>query len=511
MFDQQRADAYAGFFERILVHTKGVWAGQPFGLQTWQRDQFVRPLFGELRDDGTRRYRRAYLEIARKNGKSAIGAGVALAVLLLDDEPGAEVYSCAASRDQARLVFRQASEFIEASPVLRKHLRVYRNVIESKKGNGFYKALSSDVKNLHGLNPHCVVFDELHTQPNRDLFDVMVTGMGARRQPLLLMLTTAGYDRTSICWEQHEHARQVAEGIVQDDALLPLIFAAESEADWTKPETWHKANPNLGVTVTEAFLKDECDRALSTPAYQNTFRRLYLNQWTQQESRWLDMGAWDACSVDEYPDLSGAECFGGLDLASQHDLASFVLVFPVNGKYYSKARFWIPEATMIEKERKDRVPYSTWARQGFVKPTPGNVIDYRTILADIGELAKEYKIVDIAFDRYGATQITNELAELGQTVVSMGQGFVSMAAPTSELSRLIATQEIQHDAHPVLRWNMDNLTIEQDAAGNMKPSKAKAREKIDGAVALIMALDRALRHKKITSIYESRDFIELEF
>ena len=275
-FDERAALAAERFFERVIRHTKGKWAGQPFALQPWQRDEIIRPIFGWKRRDGSRRYRRAYIEIPRKQGKSTISSGVALLLLLADGEPGAEIYSAAADRAQAAIVFDQAKQFVEGSPLLSKELRVYRNHISAPRTNSIYRVLSADAFTKHGLNAHGIVFDELHAQPNRELWDVLATSMGARRQPLMVAITTAGYDRNSICWEQHEHARRVIDDPAFDPEYFGFIAAAEEGDDWTSPATWRKANPSLGVTVTEEYLAGECQRALASPAYQNTFRRLYL-------------------------------------------------------------------------------------------------------------------------------------------------------------------------------------------------------------------------------------------
>jgi len=512
-FDQRSAEAAIRFFERIIRHTKGQWAGQTFALQPWQKDQVIGPLFGWKRPNGTRRYRRAYVEIPRKQGKSTIASGIALLLLLADNEPGAEIYSAAADRSQAAIVFDQAKQFVEGSPILQREVKVYRSHLAVPRTNSVYRVLSADAFTKHGLNAHGIVVDELHAQPNRELWDVLATSMGARRQPLMVAITTAGFDRNSICWEQHEHARQVLDGTVADQEYFAYIAAADQDDDWTSPATWRKANPSLGVTVSEEYLAGECARALASPAYQNTFRRLYLNQWTSQDARWLDMRAWDACGKS-LPDLSGRPCYGGLDLASTTDIAAFVLAFPPveeGEPMWLLPNFWIPDANMIERVRRDRVPYDAWVRDGLVHATPGNVIDYRRIQAVIEELGQAYDIREMAFDRWGATAISQGLTDAGFTMAQMGQGYASMSAPTKELLRLVLSGEIAHGGHPVLRWMADNVTTEEDAAGNIKPSKAKSREKIDGVVASIMAIDRAQRNAGDSgrSVYEDRGILSL--
>jgi len=514
-FDEQAAQVAVNFFERLLQHSKGEWAGQPFILQDWQRDEIIRPLFGwKRRSDGTRRYRTAYIEVPRKNGKSTLAAGIALLLLFADDEPGAEVYSAAADRDQASIVFDEAKRMVESSPLLARRAEVYKRSIVVPGTYSAYRVLSADAYTKHGLNAHGVVFDELHAQPTRDLWDVLTTSTGARRQPLVVAITTAGYDRESICWEQHEYARQVREGIIEDDAFLPVIYAADMDEDWLDEEVWAKANPSLGVTVKLDYLRNEARKAAQTPAYQNTFRRLHLNQWTQQESRWLPLKAWDACATPVNETLlQGAPCYGGLDLASSSDIASFVLCFPSEPgeeeHYAWLPFFWIPEENMVERARKDRVPYDAWVRDGLITATEGNVIDYGYIVRDIEELGERFNIREIAFDRWGAFQVSQALEGAGFTMVGFGQGFASMAGPTKELLRLVLNRKLAHGGHPVLRWMADNMVVSTDAAGNVKPNKAKSREKIDGIVAGIMALDRAMRHQNAGSVYERRGILTL--
>jgi phage terminase large subunit-like protein len=514
-FDEQAAQLAIRFFERLLHHSKGEWAGQPFLLEEWQRDEIIRPLFGwKRRDNGTRRYRTAYIEIPRKNGKSTMSAGIALLLLFADDEPGAEVYSAAADRDQAGIVFEEAKRMVEASPELSSRAEVYKRSIIVPGTYSAYRVLSADAYTKHGLNAHGVVFDELHAQPSRELWDVLTTSTGARRQPLVVAITTAGFDRQSICWEQHEYARQVTEGIIKDPAFFAYVKAADQDEDWLDEQVWFKANPNLDVTVKMDYLRNEARKAQMTPAYQNTFRRLHLNQWTQQETRWLSLDAWDVCGAPfDSKLLEGAPCYGGLDLASSSDIASLVLCFPSEPgeeeRYAWLPFFWIPEENMIERVRKDRVPYDAWVREGLITATEGNVIDYGYIIRDIESLGERYDIREIAFDRWGAFQMSQALEGAGFTLVGFGQGFASMADPTKELLRLVLGQKLAHGGHPVLRWMADNMMVSTDAAGNVKPNKAKSREKIDGIVAGIMGLDRAIRHEAAGSVYEERGLLEV--
>lgn len=508
MYDQQRANVIDRFFS-VMRHAKGLTAGQPFVLEEWQR-RFVTELLCTFRVDGSRQYRTAFLAVARKNGKSSLCAALGLFLLLADGQAKPEVICAAASRDQARLIFTAATEYVESSPILKKQCRVYRNEIRAKNG-GILRTISAEARTSHGLNPSAILIDEFHAQAGREFFDVLATSLGARPNPLLVLITTAGVEQTTICKEIWDYALQVRNGAVEDDAFYPAIFASDPAADPFDEMNWYAANPNLGISLSMDYMRDAAKRAKQEPGALSAFLTLHLNIWTSQREKWLSLTDWDACFTSDYPMLEKGECFGGLDLASMHDLASFCLVFPCEGKFYTKTHFWIPEDRMIDRIRKDKVPYDKWAREGWVSTTPGNVIDFRTILTDIRELATKYKIREIAYDRFGATQIVNELTDAGMTVISFGQGFVSMASPTSELSRLIATREIRHDGNPCLRWNADNVVIEKDAAGNLKISKGKARQKVDGMVSLVMALDRALRHRKVVSVYENRDFVELDF
>lgn len=511
--DEVAAFAAELFFEAMLVHIEGPLAGEPFVLEPWQRE-LVRELFGRKLPDGRRQYSTLYLEVPRGNGKSTFAAGLALYLLTVGGEYSAKIYSAAADKAQAAIVFETAEKMAAASPVLNARLRAYRNrTMDFAEMGSKYIVLSSDAYTKHGLNPSGIIFDELHAQPNRELYDVLRTAMGKRAQPLMIMITTAGYDRNSICWEQHEYARKVAEGIVTDPTWLVRIYAARETDDWTDPAVWRKANPNYGVSVREEFLRKECATALESPAYQNTFRRLYLNQWTQQETRWLDMLAWDRCG-GVLPDLTGRMCYAGLDLASTTDIAALVLAFPPTSEgepLWLLPFFWIPQESMIERERRDRVPYSTWVRQGLVTATPGNVIDYAYIRQRINELAELYDVREIAFDPWNATQLSIQLQDDGLTLVEMRQGFASLSGPSKELLRLILSGGLAHGGNAVLRWMADNVTARQDPAGNVKPDKAKSTGRIDGIVASVMALGRASLADANAgrSVYEDRDVREL--
>ena len=510
-FDKEKADSAVKFIG-LLTHSKGKWAGQNFVLEKWQ-EKIIRDLFGTVTKDGNRQYRTVYIEVPRKNGKTALAAAIALYLLFMDNEPGAEIYAAAADRDQASLVFNASAQMVRSNPALAKTCRI----VDSQKRivyyatNSFYRAIPADAAGAHGFNAHGVIYDELHVAPNRDLYDTLTTSMGAREQPLLVMITTAGYDRNSICWEQHQYAKQVLTGVIRDPSFYACIYAADKEDDWRKMATWKKANPNLGVSISKEFLKQEARRAGQTPAFENTFRRLYLNQWTNSVERWLPMDAWDASAGLVVPEsLKGRRCYAGLDLASTTDLAALALVFPSDGAepaYDVLMHFWVPDEGIRARAHKDRVPYDVWTKQGFITATEGNVIHYAAIQRKIEELYKDYNIQEIAFDRWGATKLSQDLTDAGFLMVPFGQGFASMSPPTKELMNLILSKRLRHGGNPVLRWNADNLVVRQDPAGNLKPDKGKSTEKIDGMVALIMALDRATRNIDTTSIYETRGVV----
>ena len=508
-YDQDAADRASEFFPAFLKHAKGEHAGQPFDLLPWQ-DKLVRDIFGWKRADGMRRYRRVYVEVPRKSGKSQIAAGIGLYLLFADGEAGAEVYSAAADRDQAAIVFDAASSMVEESLDLMSRSRVYRRSIVIEKTRSSYKVLSADVSTKHGLNAHGIIFDELHTQPNRDLWDVLTTSTGARRQPLTFAITTAGFDRNTICWEQHDYAVKVRDGIIDDAEFLPVIYAAPDDADWTDPAVWAIANPSLDVTVSSEYLLAECNRAKETPGYVNTFRRLHLNQWTESSSRWLNMEAWDDGGEAIDPaSLYGEKCWGGLDLSTTTDLSAFVLVFPRESGYAALSYFWVPEDSITQRSRQDRAPYDVWEREGWIDATEGNVIDYSWIESKIQELALAYRIQEIGFDPWNATGLVNNLMAEGANMVAVRQGYGTLTAPSKELERLVVARELWHGGNPVLRWCASNVVVEQDPAGNIKPSKAKSTERIDGIAALVIALSRVIDGNVSDSVYEQRGLLAL--
>jgi len=513
VFDEGKAQRTVEFIN-CLKHTKGRWRGQPFELLPWQ-EKIIWDVFGTLKENGYRQYNTAYVEIPKKNGKSELAAGVALYMTCGDNEWGAEVYGCASDRQQASIVFDVAVDMVDQCPALKKRIKPVMSVkrLVYQPTNSFYQVLSAEAYTKHGLNVHAVIFDELHSQPNRELFDVMTKGSGdARTQPLFFLITTAGTDRHSVCFEQHQKAEDIILGRKIDDTFYPVIYGASDEDDWTSEKVWYDANPSLGYTIDIDKVRNACMSALDNPAEENIFRQLRLNQWVKQSTRWMQMEKWDACGfpVDE-TELLGRECFGGLDLSSTTDITALVLVFPPrteDEKYILLPYFWIPEENMRLRVRRDHVPYDNWEQQGFLKTTEGNVIHYGFIEKFIEELGIKYNIREIAFDRWGAVQMVQNLEGFGFTVVPFGQGFKDMSPPSKELMKLTLEQRLAHGGHPVLRWMMDNIFVRTDPAGNIKPDKEKSTEKIDGAVATVMALDRAIRNGRSSgSVYDDRGIL----
>jgi phage terminase large subunit-like protein len=513
-YDKDAAD-YAVNFIECLSHTKGKWSGKPFELIDWQ-EQIIRDIFGTLKPNGYRQFNTAYIEIPKKMGKSELAAAVALLLCCGDGEERAEVYGCAADRQQASIVFEVAADMVRMSPALSKRVKILSATkrIVFQPTNSFYQVLSAEAYSKHGFNIHGVVFDELHTQPNRKLFDVMTKGSGdARTQPLYFLITTAGSDTKSICYETHQKAKDLLEGRKVDPTFYPVIYGADESDDWTDPKVWKKANPSLGITVGIDKVKAACESAKQNPAEENTFRQLRLNQWVKQAVRWMPMDKWDKCAfaVNE-EDLFGRVCYGGLDLSSSIDITAFVLVFPPEDeedKYIVLPYFWLPEETLNLRVNRDHVPYDVWEKQEHLKTTEGNVVHYGFIEKFIESLGEKYNIREIAFDRWGAVQMVQNLEGMGFTVVPFGQGFKDMSPPTKELMKLTLEEKVAHGGHPVLRWMMDNIFIRTDPAGNIKPDKEKSTEKIDGAVATIMALDRAIRCGNDTSasVYDGRGLL----
>jgi len=508
-FDHESARLAITFFS-LLKHSKGEWAGRPVHLEPWQ--QFiVASLFGWKRADGMRRFRTAYCEVARKNGKSTMAAGLGLFLMLADGEPGAEIYSVATKRDQARISHSEATRMAKASPPIRREVNIVRDNIHIVDTASKYEPLGADADTMDGLNVHGAVVDEVHAHKTREVWDVIETATGARRQPLMFAITTSGYNRQSLCFTQHEYTQKVLEEVLEDDSWFGVIYAIDEDDEWDDESTWINANPNLDVSKKRDDLRRLAARAKEMPSQLNAFLRLHLDVWTQAETKWVPLEHWIECgqAVDA-EGLRGRSCYGGLDLSSNIDISAWLLVFPPmaeGDRYQVLCRFFIPEEAMLERSRRDRVPYDVWVREGYITATPGSVIDYAWILHQIDQDAQTYDVREVAFDRWGATKLQTELMERGgeDWMVQFGQGYVSMSPAMKELERLIREHLLAHGNNPVLTWMANNLVVRTDPAGNIKPDKEKSTEKIDGMVSLVMALDRALRHEPPRrSVYEER-------
>lgn len=510
MRDKDRANHALEFISR-LKQVKGKWAGQTINLTEWEK-KFIEDIFGTVNEDGYRRYRTAFIFIPRKNGKSTFAAAVALYLLFADGEAGGEIYGAAFDRDQASLVFDIAAQMARASG-LSKYLDIIdsrKRIIDNATGS-FYRAIPADAAGAFGFSASGIIFDEFHTQKTRELYDALITSTGARREPLTLIITTAGYNRESICYELYDYAKKVQDGVINDSTFYPMIFEAPEGADWTDEEVWKIANPSLDITIPKDYIRQECEKALQNPRYQNTFKRLHLNIWTTQETRWIDPALWDSCGqLLNEKELEAKPCYVGLDLSATTDFTAIALLFPRGGAYDVLCRFYCPAEKINERARKEGVPLEYWIREGYIKVTPGNVVDYEFIKRDILELARQFKIREIAFDPWNATQFALELEREGFVMVEHRQGYKSMSPPAKELERLILSGKINHGGNPVLRWQADNVMIVEDAAGNIKPDKSKSMSRIDGIVALIMALGSAMRHEPHKkSVYEERGFMTL--
>lgn len=509
VYDKDAGERAVSFFTDCLVHTKGPLAGQPMRLEKWQAT-IVRDLFGWKRPDGTRRYRKSYIEVPRKNGKSTFAAGIALYLLLCDREQGAEIYSAASTRDQASLVYQIAAGMMKASPMLSKHL-VLRDSVKRmihRKSNSFYRVISADAEGAHGFNAHGIIFDEIHTQPTRELWDVLDTSTGARAQPMTIGITTAGHDRSSICWELHQYSRAILEKNLDDPSFYPVIYGADIEDDWTDERVWAKANPCLNVSLSIDYLREQCKRAQEQPSFENTFRRLHLNQWTEQASRIIPMREWDDCRRDlAIEDYAGRECFCGLDLASTRDVTAFVLVFPEpEGGYAVFPYFWIPEETIDAKAGQDQRMVRNFVAQGHVETTDGNEVDIAMLCDRIVDICSTFDVQSIGFDPWNATGVTQGLKERGlpdRLLVKMPQSYGTYNEPFKRLLSLLGAGKFGHDGNSVLRWMASNVAHKEDPNGNIRPDKGKSSEKIDGICAMLMGMALAGSYNNDGGAYAS--------
>lgn len=511
-FDDAAAAKVIKFFS-FLRHSKGRWGrggGQCFELAPWQ--QFcLASIFGWKRSDELRRFRIAYLEVPRKNGKSTLSAGVGLYLLLADGEPGAEIYAAATTKDQARICWTEAKRMALKSPPIRKRVEFTRDCLSTD--DSFFKPLPNEPDSLDGLNPHGAIIDELHAHPTRELWDVIDTATGARDQPLIFAITTAGNNVQSVCWEQHEYGRKVLEGTIDDDSNFAFIACPDKDDDVHRPRTWQKANPSYGVTVTEDYMRDKARKAKNNPASMNGFRQKHLDVWVSKViDQVIGRDQWAALQQEiDLELLRELPCWMAIDLASTGDLTASAKVWrdEDNDRFILKSRIWIPEEVIHERSERDKVPYDQWVHEGWMEVTPGATTNYETIRDALIEDAQTYDVKEIAADRlFQGAWLVQQLDDEGIDVFAHGQGFMSMAIPTKQFLEAVFGRTLVADRNPVLAWMADNLALEVDSAGNNKPSKRKSAEKIDGIVAAIMALGRA-HVDDSGSAYEDRGVLTL--
>lgn len=506
-FDEGAAARAVQFFRDELVHGGSGgrrFVGMPFLPTGWQA-QDLREIFGRIDDQGNRLIRQVFVEVPKKNGKSEMAAGVALKLLFADDEPGAEIYGAASDIVQAGIVFNVASSMVRRNPNLTRCSSIFDSSkrIVLPELESFYRAVTSKVAGKHGFNSHGVIFDEVHAQENFDLWDVLTFGSGsARAQPLTYAITTAGIPGESPVAEMlHNEADQILRGIVPcPDHLYVVMYAAEDEDPWDSEEVWCEVNPFLrdGIMRIED-IRLEFNDARRRPDQQNTFRRLRLNQWVKQVSRFIDMQDWDNCKgIVDLRQLKHLTWYGGLDLSTKLDVTAFVLV-AIDGNDITHVLpfFWIPKDNLQDRPHIESSKYRTWSKEGFLSLTSGNVVDYAAIRLKVNELRDKVglNISQIGFDPWNAAQIAQQLQEDGFEMVEIRQGYRSLSEPTKDLQAAVIQGKLRHGGHPVLRWMCDCMDVDQDPAGNVKPVKPdrkKSGKRIDGMVALIMARSRAI-------------------
>ena len=493
-FDEDAAEHAFMFFERYLRLAEGEFAGEPFALQPAQKF-IVGSLFGWKGKDGYRRFRKAYVEIGKGNGKSPLAAGIGLYGLIADGEAGAEIYSAAVNRDQAGILFRDAKLMVGASPDLSSRVDVNVNNLAFERTHSFFRPVSSEARSLDGKRVYFALIDELHEHRTPLVVEKMQAGTKGRRQPLIFEITNSGYDKTSVCWEHHLYSQRVLENIVQDDGWFAFICGLDEGDDWTDPDVWVKANPLLGVSITKRYLEEQVREAQGMPSKQNIVKRLNFCIWTEQAERWIDMARWDACDDPVNADLlAGHECYGGLDLAGSQDITAFLGVFPDEfaESYDLLAQFWMPEEVVLDAEKRDGVPYRLWIDQGYIQVTEGNITDFDAVRDGILDFATKYQLNQVGFDPWNALHLATQLGQEGATMVQISQGYASMSEPTKAFERLIKGGKLRHGNNPVLNWMASNAVVAHGPNESIRPEKAKATGRIDGIVAAIMGLKLAM-------------------
>lgn len=500
VWSPNRAARAFGFIESLKL-AGGEFEGRPFRLQPWQAFM-TGNLFGWLLPDGRRRFRDAYCEIAKGSGKTPWAAAVGLYMLVADGEPRAEVYALGPKRDQASIAFRDVVAMVDQSPALLARLKksgAEGNVwaLSDLETGSFFRTMSSEDR-LSGLRPHCVLIDEVHEHRTDHVIDKMRANVKGRRQPLVLEITNSGVGRETICGRHHEYSKAILEDVVKDDGWFAFVCGLDEGDEWTDERVWPKANPGIAIHPGYDYVRRQVQAAKGMPPQESLVRRLNMCQWVEEAGRAISLDDWRKGDEPIDPQtLRGRVCYGGLDLARVNDLSAFVLLFPPESegeRWKVLSWFWVPQDDIGVRVRRDRVPYDSWSRNGFLTATPGNTTDFTFIAKTIVELAGLYSIREIGFDRTFAGEIVQELMAEGLTMVQFGQGFLSMAAPTAELLRLVLAGELQHGDQPVMTWCAANLVVATDPAGSLKPDKERSPEKIDGISALCNALGLAMRH-----------------
>ena len=510
-FDEKSADRVVAFVERHIKHIKGEKGGQPFLLEPFQK-KIVRDLFGwKYRETNLRRFRTAYICLPRKNGKSTLISAIALYMLCADGEPSAECYVAAGDRQQANIIFQVASSMVRTDSQLNNNLKVFKSSVIHEKSNSAFKAISSEASSKFGYNASFVCMDEFFVQKDSQLWDALTTSVGARRQPLTIAITTAGYNRESICYKTEEYGRKVSEGVIEDSSFYYVKFACPMDVEWDSEEALRLANPALESGVVKLdYLKREQEKAVKMPSYENTFRMLHLNQWMSSASKWLSDVQWMECNFEEVTieQFKGQRVWCGLDLASVRDVSCLVLLAEIDEKLVCLPYFWTPKETAFVRSRRDGVDYIGWEKENLMELTEGDVTDYNYIKERIKEIAEVVNIQEIAYDRWNSSQLVIDLVNDGLPMIPFGQGFASMSAPTKELEKIVLAKELNHGGNKVLRWMCSNLAMKTDPAGNIKMDKAKSSEKIDGMIALVMALGSYMNGNTTEeNPYDDRGFV----
>lgn len=508
MIDQDKARKVVNFIERICTHVKGELANKPFLLEDWQKDYLVE-LFGRVHEDGLRQYRTSFVFLPRKNGKSNLIAAMGLYILFMDNEPGAEIYIAAADRDQANAIFEVQKQMILNSKYMYDRCKIFRNSIVLNGTNSFVKAISADAKTKHGFNAHAVLYDELHAAPSRELWEVLTTSTGARTQPLVVGISTAGHDKGGLCKELYGYAKQIISGAAKDNTFLPVIYEADIDDDIFDTKTWYKANPNLGISIRPDYFDMMSEKARIMPTDEVAFRQLHLNQWVGASEGWITDHDWmESAGEVNISDLLGQKCYGGLDLAATEDVCSFCLVFPRdNGDMKVLVWNFVSSAAVERRRGKTGASYDAFVTKGDLIVTDGNSTDYNYIYKKVTECAEMFDLQSTAFDRFNSSSLVQRFMEAGLDMDPYGQGYVSMTPPIREMEIMVKRKQLHHGGHSMLRWMASNIQVKMDEAMNIKFNKSRSGDKIDGMVALAMAVGEWMtcnRQGDGSSVYEDQ-------